>query len=401
MGKQSNTAASPGIKRGQWTPEEDEKLFSFVQKHGHGSWRSLPRKAGLQRCGKSCRLRWKNYLNPDIKRGNFSLQEDQTIIQLHALLGNRWSAIAAQLPKRTDNEVKNYWNTHLKKRLAKKGFDPVTHKPKTAILASAKGGDPKNLSNLSHIAQWETARLQAEASAIQVGQEIDSFGNVDVEGLLSNYDQFMAPTTSTSVLDFSEVFGDYGTHNEYGELLEALILQHNHNSAGFEVGDARSLEQYMWSAIAAQLPKRTDNEVKNYWNTHLKKRLAKKGFDPVTHKPKTAILASAKGGDPKNLSNLSHIAQWETARLQAEASAIQVGQEIDSFGNVDVEGLLSNYDQFMAPTTSTSVLDFSEVFGDYGTHNEYGELLEALILQHNHNSAGFEVGDARSLEQYM
>ncbi|XP_004301140.1 PREDICTED: myb-related protein Myb4-like [Fragaria vesca subsp. vesca] len=289
MGKQSNTAASPGIKRGQWTPEEDEKLFSFVQKHGHGSWRSLPRKAGLQRCGKSCRLRWKNYLNPDIKRGNFSLQEDQTIIQLHALLGNRWSAIAAQLPKRTDNEVKNYWNTHLKKRLAKKGFDPVTHKPKTAILASAKGGDPKNLSNLSHIAQWETARLQAEArfarqskllinndqapvsdmnerareillllksalaagsgggicSAIQVGQEIDSFGNVDVEGLLSNYDQFMAPTTSTSVLDFSEVFGDYGTHNEYGELLEALILQHNHNSAGFEVGDARSLEQYM------------------------------------------------------------------------------------------------------------------------------------------------------------
>ncbi|PRQ45005.1 putative transcription factor MYB-HB-like family [Rosa chinensis] len=89
MGRQSNAVASPGIRRGPWTPQEDKKLFAFVQQHVHGSWRSLPQKAGLQRCGKSCRLRWRNYLNPDIKRGNFSLQEDQTIILLHALLGNR------------------------------------------------------------------------------------------------------------------------------------------------------------------------------------------------------------------------------------------------------------------------------------------------------------------------
>ncbi|CAB4281030.1 unnamed protein product [Prunus armeniaca] len=162
MGKSTCFAAASGIKRGPWTPEEDRKLLDFIQLHGHGSWSSLPQKAGLKRCGKSCRLRWRNYLRPDIKRGNFSLHEDQTIIQLHALLGNRWSAIAAHLPKRTDNEIKNYWNTHLKKRLAKIGFDPVTHKPKTAILGSANG-DPKKLSNLSHIAQWESARLQAEA----------------------------------------------------------------------------------------------------------------------------------------------------------------------------------------------------------------------------------------------
>ncbi|KAI5066460.1 hypothetical protein GOP47_0019084 [Adiantum capillus-veneris] len=118
-----------GLKRGPWTPEEDEKLVSFINQHGHGSWRALPKKAGLLRCGKSCRLRWTNYLRPDIKRGEFTTSEENAILQLHALLGNRWSAIASHLPKRTDNEIKNYWNTHLKKKLVKMGLDPVTHKP--------------------------------------------------------------------------------------------------------------------------------------------------------------------------------------------------------------------------------------------------------------------------------
>ncbi|KAJ6371311.1 hypothetical protein OIU77_001757 [Salix suchowensis] len=155
-----------GLKKGPWTPEEDQKLLAYIEEHGHGSWRALPAKAGLQRCGKSCRLRWTNYLRPDIKRGKFSLQEEQTIIQLHALLGNRWSAIATHLPKRTDNEIKNYWNTHLKKRLAKMGIDPVTHKSKNDALLSSDG-ESKNAANLSHMAQWESARLEAEARLVR------------------------------------------------------------------------------------------------------------------------------------------------------------------------------------------------------------------------------------------
>ncbi|KAF4396763.1 hypothetical protein F8388_004731 [Cannabis sativa] len=155
-----------GLKKGPWTPEEDQKLLAYIEEHGHGSWRALPAKAGLQRCGKSCRLRWTNYLRPDIKRGKFSLQEEQTIIQLHALLGNRWSAIATHLPKRTDNEIKNYWNTHLKKRLTKMGIDPVTHKPKIDALGSGSG-NPKDAANLSHMAQWESARLEAEARLVR------------------------------------------------------------------------------------------------------------------------------------------------------------------------------------------------------------------------------------------
>ncbi|XXG59498.1 hypothetical protein AAC387_Pa04g1572 [Persea americana] len=123
-----------GLKRGPWTPEEDQKLIDYIQKHGHGSWRTLPKNAGLSRCGKSCRLRWTNYLRPDIKRGRFSFEEEETIIQLHSILGNKWSAIAARLPGRTDNEIKNYWNTHIRKRLLRMGIDPVTHSPRLDLL---------------------------------------------------------------------------------------------------------------------------------------------------------------------------------------------------------------------------------------------------------------------------
>ncbi|WOK91902.1 hypothetical protein Cni_G00593 [Canna indica] len=123
-----------GLKKGPWTSEEDQKLIDYIQKHGQGNWRTLPKKAGLARCGKSCRLRWTNYLRPDIKRGRFSFEEEEAIIQLHSMLGNKWSTIAARLPGRTDNEIKNYWNTHIRKRLLRMGIDPVTHTPRLDLL---------------------------------------------------------------------------------------------------------------------------------------------------------------------------------------------------------------------------------------------------------------------------
>uniref|UniRef100_A0A803PW10 Uncharacterized protein n=1 Tax=Cannabis sativa TaxID=3483 RepID=A0A803PW10_CANSA len=121
------------LRKGLWSPEEDEKLLNYITKHGHGCWSSVPKLAGLQRCGKSCRLRWINYLRPDLKRGPFSQQEENLIIELHAVLGNRWSQIAAQLPGRTDNEIKNLWNSCIKKKLRQKGIDPNTHKPLSEV----------------------------------------------------------------------------------------------------------------------------------------------------------------------------------------------------------------------------------------------------------------------------
>ncbi|CAN4120362.1 unnamed protein product [Withania somnifera] len=106
------------VKRGPWSPEEDAKLKDFIHKFGTaGNWIALPQKAGLRRCGKSCRLRWLNYLRPNIKHGDFSDEEDRIICTLYANIGSRWSIIAAQLPGRTDNDIKNYWNTKLKKKL--------------------------------------------------------------------------------------------------------------------------------------------------------------------------------------------------------------------------------------------------------------------------------------------
>ncbi|KAK7318371.1 hypothetical protein RJT34_03070 [Clitoria ternatea] len=113
--------------KGAWSKQEDQLLINYINLHGEGCWRSLPKAAGLLRCGKSCRLRWINYLRPDLKRGNFSEEEDEIIIHLHSLLGNKWSMIAARLPGRTDNEIKNYWNTHIKRKLYDRGIDPATH----------------------------------------------------------------------------------------------------------------------------------------------------------------------------------------------------------------------------------------------------------------------------------
>ncbi|PQQ04639.1 transcription factor WER-like [Prunus yedoensis var. nudiflora] len=106
-----------GLNRGAWSAWEDKTLTNYIEIHGEGKWRDLPKRAGLKRCGKSCRLRWLNYLRPDIKRGNISAEEEELILRLHKLLGNRWSLIAGRLPGRTDNEIKNYWNTNLSKRV--------------------------------------------------------------------------------------------------------------------------------------------------------------------------------------------------------------------------------------------------------------------------------------------
>ncbi|XP_077240449.1 transcription factor MYB78-like [Tasmannia lanceolata] len=103
------------LRRGPWTIEEDLILVNYIATHGEGRWNSLARCAGLKRTGKSCRLRWLNYLRPDVRRGNITPEEQLLILELHSRWGNRWSKIAQHLPGRTDNEIKNYWRTRVQK----------------------------------------------------------------------------------------------------------------------------------------------------------------------------------------------------------------------------------------------------------------------------------------------
>ncbi|KAL6189539.1 hypothetical protein ACLB2K_040927 [Fragaria x ananassa] len=105
MGKTSGFEKE-GKKKGKWSAGEDQILKDYVKNHGLG------------RCGKSVRLRWLNYLRPDIKHGNIREDEEDLIIRMHKLVGKRWSLIAGRIPGRTDNEIKNYWISTLSKKLA-------------------------------------------------------------------------------------------------------------------------------------------------------------------------------------------------------------------------------------------------------------------------------------------
>ncbi|KAH1203929.1 Transcription factor RAX3 [Glycine max] len=158
------------VKRGPWSPEEDATLKNYVETHGTGgNWIALPKKAGLRRCGKSCRLRWLNYLRPDIKHGGFTEEEDNIICTLYAQMGSRhvfpnitkvisheicvlcscrWSAIASKLPGRTDNDVKNYWNTKLKKKIMAR---KVTLKTLTHNDTLPSTSTPSSLTNNQNV----------------------------------------------------------------------------------------------------------------------------------------------------------------------------------------------------------------------------------------------------------
>ncbi|XVE51869.1 hypothetical protein DITRI_Ditri02bG0075800 [Diplodiscus trichospermus] len=174
---EANVSPKREVNKGAWTAEEDRKLAGVISVHGAKRWKTIATKAGLNRCGKSCRLRWMNYLRPNIKRGNISDQEEDLILRLHKLLGNRWSLIAGRLPGRTDNEIKNYWNSRLSKKISQ------TEKPSGA---SARDGC-KARKRLMENAKEEVMR---EENTCIGGKDSNISFNVDEFFDFSNEDPF-------------------------------------------------------------------------------------------------------------------------------------------------------------------------------------------------------------------
>ncbi|PAN21402.1 hypothetical protein PAHAL_3G462700 [Panicum hallii] len=186
------------LRRGPWTVDEDLTLVNYIADHGDGRWNSLARAAGLKRTGKSCRLRWLNYLRPDVKRGNFTADEQLLILDLHTRWGNRWSKIAQHLPGRTDNEIKNYWRTRVQKHAKQLNCDANSKRFKDAMrylwMPHLVDADDHRRRVL-HAQQQHAADVAAAAHGLSAGMVItsssDSFATTaesydDVGGLYAN-----------------------------------------------------------------------------------------------------------------------------------------------------------------------------------------------------------------------
>ncbi|KAH9615685.1 hypothetical protein KSS87_003861 [Heliosperma pusillum] len=236
-----------GLKRGPWTSEEDRILISFIEKYGHSNWRALPKQAGLLRCGKSCRLRWTNYLRPDIKRGNFTKEEEDFIIQLHELMGNRWSAIAARLSGRTDNEIKNVWHTHLKKRVNKQNQTLNSHTTKVCkencddtniILTTSSNNNSTNANNFSETIDSTSDQTQNISQQSEFSDEFSSLTDIssdvprktsfnineesydDVITKFESLDELVATNNATFWPSEHFCYDDIGMHFEFQDTVE-------------------------------------------------------------------------------------------------------------------------------------------------------------------------------------
>ncbi|XP_073154015.1 transcription factor MYB114-like [Henckelia pumila] len=191
-----------GKKRGAWSKEEDILLKKCIEIYGEGRWYLVPLRAGLNRCRKSCRLRWVNYLSPNIKRGTFSADEVDLLARLHKLLGNRWSLIAGRIPGRTANDVKNFWNSHMAPKMSSslKTSKPVE---KTVIIKPK----PHKLSNNEPQQNPQRCINVLDTEETNKINGVTSFSIQETEKSLAQDNRLTDPKYSLFSMDFWKSFG--------------------------------------------------------------------------------------------------------------------------------------------------------------------------------------------------
>ncbi|CAA0837324.1 myb domain protein 36 [Striga hermonthica] len=231
------------VKKGPWSPEEDATLKDYIEKFGTGgNWIALPQKIGLKRCGKSCRLRWLNYLRPNIKHGGFTEEEDNIICSLYISIGSRWSIIAAQLPGRTDNDIKNYWNTRLKKKLLGRRRQSNLNRDsgvssRDPKLYATEGETTRDISqNLSHSA-LERLQLHMHLQNLQNPLPFDNNNPSPWPKLLHPIQQKMIQTLNSMNGNQNNLIISQAAPNDYCPLSDSKTDRFENSSNNFSSFD--------------------------------------------------------------------------------------------------------------------------------------------------------------------
>ncbi|OIW01216.1 hypothetical protein TanjilG_10377 [Lupinus angustifolius] len=208
-----------------WTEEEDHMLKKCIEQYGEGKWHRVPLLAGLNRCRKSCRLRWLNYLRPNIKRGSFAEEEVEMIIELHKLLGNRWSLIAGRLPGRTANDVKNYWNCHLSKKL---NAIEAENTQMNRNIDAIRPNQPRNIGPIDQESQQQESAIssltfdaEGESHILEPQQE-NIYSCLDQQGIIHDlpmefqYEGMISGVgSSTNQCDWDDLLLDMDMYNDF------------------------------------------------------------------------------------------------------------------------------------------------------------------------------------------
>ncbi|KAK7283883.1 hypothetical protein RIF29_13631 [Crotalaria pallida] len=310
------------LRKGLWSPEEDEKLIRYMLTNGQGCWSDIARNAGLLRCGKSCRLRWINYLRPDLKRGAFSPQEEDLIIRLHSLLGNRWSQIAACLPGRTDNEIKNFWNSTLKKRLKMNNTSSTTTSPNNSdeLLSSSEPNDvlggimPINEHDLMTMCMdSSTSTSSSSMQSMVFTEQFDPFSNmlIDIHYDMNVVSQGFHDIIPPSCMSTTQVGMVEGHNGNYGILETSnnkmVLLERDLSLPPLE---SRSIDEDNSASI--------DDHVKSHNNNHFNNSC----FNNTDH-----IIQSSKaeelfgfGNHGQGVENLK-MGEWDLEGLMQDISS--------------------------------------------------------------------------------